>query len=183
MLLGGGGVDYLDGGPGHDQLNGGPDGDLLVTRDGEAERTIVCGDGVDFASIDLRDTTAADCEQIDQGAVNEGPNVRISTGTLRVDRQGRARVKLSCPRKVSRGCDGTLSLELYRRQALRSAVAAGAIRYRIRTGRSKRVEVRLSGADRRALSDTRNPRGRIKSVESGDHGPKTTIRVVRLGRE
>jgi hypothetical protein len=113
--------------------------------------------------------------------VDEGPNVKISTGRLRVDRQGRALVKLTCPSKVKR-CAGRLSLELFHGQALGSAAAAGATRYSIRKGKSKLVEIRLSGADRRTLAHTRKPRGRIESVERGDHGPKTTVRVVRLGR-
>ena len=49
------------------------------------------------------------------------------------------------------------------------------------TKKSKLVAVHLSTADRRTLSRTRKPRGRIESVERGDHGPKTTIRVVYLG--
>jgi Ca2+-binding RTX toxin-like protein len=178
LLKGGPGVDNLEGGLGADQLSGGPDGDFLQMRDGEPERASSCGDGVDFISIDLRDTAPPDCEQIDQGAVDEGPNVGISTGTLKVDRQGRATVKLTCPRKVKR-CAGRLSLELFHGQAARSA--AGGTRYAIRKGRSKLVAVHLSRADRSALSHTRKPRGRIESVERGDHGPKTTIRVVRLG--
>lgn len=177
-LRGGPGADTIDGGLGADQFDGGPDNDVLQMRDGEPERASSCGDGVDFVSIDLRDSAPPDCEQIDQGAVNEGPNVGISTRTLKVDRQGRATVKLACPRKVRR-CAGRLTLELFRGQAARSA--AGGTRYAIRKGKSKLVAVHLSGADRRALSHTRRPRGRIESIERGDHGPKTTIRIVRLG--
>jgi hypothetical protein len=180
LLKGGAGADVLDGGLGNDQLNGGPDNDFLQIRDGDPERAITCGDGVDSVSMDLRDTAPPDCEQIDQGAVDEGPNVGISTSTLKLDRQGRARLKLTCPRKVRR-CAGRISLELFHGQALPSAVAAGATRYTIRKGKSKLVEVRLSRSDRRALSHTRKPRGRIESIERGDHGPKTTIRVIRLG--
>jgi Ca2+-binding RTX toxin-like protein len=180
LLKGGPGADTLDGGLGNDQLSGGADNDFLQARDGEPERTMSCGDGVDFLNIDLRDDVPADCEQVDQGAVNEGPNVGISTGTLKLDGRGRARVKLTCPRKVRR-CAGSLSLELLHGQALPATVAASATRYTIRKGKSKLVGVRLSTADRRVLSHTRKPRGRIESIERGDHGPKTTVRVVRLG--
>src|SRR4051794_2098705 len=136
-LDGGVSNDTLDGGLGPDDFAGGSEGDVLMTRDGVADTTISCGSGTDVASIDLRDGADADCESIDQGAVDEGPNVDISTGTLRLDRQGHTLVKLSCPRKVRR-CAGTLSLELFRDQVAPSAAAAAAAtHYTIRKGKSK----------------------------------------------
>lgn len=185
-LLGGDGDDRLDGLAGEDSLDGelgvdrlfgGDRDDTLFTRDGVKDTVVNCGLGTDTANVDLRDAPSTNCENIDQGALKEGPNVRISKRALRVGRDGRARVKLSCPRKLRSRCKGTLSLSLYPRRARR-----GATRYSIKPGRSKRVRVRLSSRDRRALAKKRKPRGRIASLERGQHGRKTTIRVVGLKR-
>jgi hypothetical protein len=181
-LEGRAGDDSLDGELGVDKLFGGDGDDTLFTRDGVKDAVVSCGGGTDTANVDLRDVPSPDCENIDQGAVKEGRNVRISKRTLRVGRDGRARVKLSCPRQLRRRCKGKLSLTLYRRSAHGGAVASRATRYSIKPGRSRQVKVRLSGSDRRALVSRRKPRGRIKSVERGQHGRKTTIRVVKLKR-
>lgn len=181
-LKGRAGDDSLDGELGVDKLLGGDGDDTLFTRDGVKDAVVSCGGGLDTANVDLRDVPSSDCENIDQGAIKEGRNVRISKRTLRVGRDGRARVKLSCPRQLSRRCKGKLSLSLYRRSAHGGAVASRATRYSIKPGRSRQVKVRLSGRDRRALVSRRKPRGRIKSVERGQHGRKTTIRVVKLKR-
>jgi len=178
-LEGRGGDDALDGELGVDRLFGGDGADVLFTRDGVKDTTVSCGAGTDTASVDLRDLPAADCENIDQGAVKEGPNVRIATRAVVIDGDGRGRVTLSCPRKLSRPCAGTLSLNLHRALPRGGSVT----RYSVKPGGSKRVAVRLSRSDRRTLANQRKPRGRVVSLEAGLHGRKTTIRIVRLSRK
>jgi Ca2+-binding RTX toxin-like protein len=179
-LSGGGGFDVLDGGLGADTFSGGSEADLLLTRDGVADLSVDCGSGNDVAIVDLRDTANANCEAVDQGAVKEGPNVRIKARRLTIDRRGRTRVKLSCPRRVKIGCHGKLSLGLAVKRVPPTITGSGARRYSIKRGRSKRVQVRLSRKDLRRVVKKHTRRGRLKSVERGAFGAKTTVRTVKL---
>jgi hypothetical protein len=135
---------------------------------------------VDFADVDLRDNVADNCENVDRGAVKEGPNVRIATGTVTLGRGARARVRLTCPAKLARPCGGRLSLSLF--SGKRRAAPSSATRYSIAHGASKRVTVALSARDRRALGTRHGARGQLTSIERGVHGRKTTVRVVALRR-
>jgi Ca2+-binding RTX toxin-like protein len=176
---GGAGDDTMEGGTSIDRFIGGAGADSADARDGNAE-LVDCGTEVDFADVDLRDNVADSCENVDRGAVKEGPSVRIATATVTLGRGGRARVRLTCPAKLARRCGGRLSLSLF--SGKRRAAPSSATRYSIAHGASKRVTVALSARDRRALATRHSARGQLTSVERGVHGRKTTVRVVALRR-
>lgn len=176
--------DTLEGGVGRDVLKGEGGPDVLLARDAEDDQALgamSCGSGADRLDTDLADDNTralpADCETVDQGAIDEGRNVRIAGRTLRGGRSGSVRVRLACPRSVRIGCRGVLAMRL-----ARGAGTAGGTRYRIRRGRSTRVRVRAPGSVRRALARRRRVPVRLVSIERGSHGPKTTIRTVTLRR-
>ena len=74
-------------------------------------------------------------------------SVAITSRTASVDRRGRVRVRLSCPRARSRACDGRLRVG-----------AAKARAYHLRAGTSRSVRARLPGKLRRAV----RKRGRVR---------------------
>ena len=119
----------MEGGTSIDRFIGGAGADSADARDGNAE-LVDCGTEVDFADVDLRDNVADSCENVDRGAVKEGPNVRIATGTVTLGRGGRARVRLTCPAKLARRCAGRLSLSLFSGSAARRAPAGRGTRSR-----------------------------------------------------
>jgi Ca2+-binding RTX toxin-like protein len=172
---GGAGDDTIEGGASVDHFTAGSGADDIDSRDGKHE-LIHCGSGLDDVDLDLLDTPDDDCENLEQGAVDEGPNVQIATDDVTIGSGGRARVRLHCPGQLSRRCAGRLSLRLYRR----GAHGRGGTLYSIAPGSSKRVTARLSARDRRALARTDHPRGLVTSIERGTHGPKTTVRVLKL---
>jgi hypothetical protein len=166
----------LDGGLGQDTVGGGLGVDSIFSREGEFD-TITCGGSLDTVRPDLRDTPAADCENLDQSDRREGPNVAFRTRLARVDGDGALSVRLACPRSVRIGCRGVLSTRLDRRGA---RFGTGE-RYSLRPGRSATVEVELPAAQT-AAARRRGARVRVRSVERGVHGPKTTQRSLRAGR-
>lgn len=182
-LLGNGGFDklkaignvaaFLDGGLGRDSVIGGSAADTIFSREGEPD-VIRCGAGLDTLKPDLRDEPiSADCENIDQSDRREDRNVAIRNRSVAVDADGLLAVRLACPRSVAVGCRGVLSARLDR-----SGTRFGAgERYSLRRGRSVVVEVELrAGQDARARR--RGARVRVRSVERGLHGPKTTLRSL-----
>ena len=180
-----GGDDTLDGGTGSDVIDGEGGDDRLLARDAiddQEAAAMRCGSGSDRLDTDLADDNTrplpADCEAIDQGAINEGRNVRIVSSTLRVSAAGTVRVRLRCPASVQRGCRGTLAAGPAARAGLRAL--GPRTRYRIQPGGRARVTIRLPRALRRAAARPRLVPARIASLETGSHGPKTTVRRVRL---
>ena len=111
---------------------------------------MTCGAGNDRLDTDLADDDTralpASCETIDQGAINEGANVRIAPSRLRVSRTGTVRVRLRCPASVRIGCRGRLAAGAPRR------ALGPRTRYRLRRGATARVTVRLPRALRRAAA-------------------------------
>jgi Ca2+-binding RTX toxin-like protein len=179
------GDDTLDGGVGSDVMHGEGGDDRLLARDAvddQVAAAMTCGAGNDRLDTDLADDDTrplpVSCESIDQGAINEGANVRIASRTLRVSRGGRVRVRLRCPRSVTIGCRGRLAAGSPRRAGLRAL--GSRTRYRIRAGRKAHVTVRLPRSLRRAAARRGRVRARVVSLETGSHGPKLTIRPVRL---
>ena len=167
----------MDGGLGQDTVSGGLGVDSIFAREGEKD-TITCGGSVDTLKPDLRDTpVAADCENIDQSDRREGPNVAFRTRLARVSEDGAVSVRLACPRSVRIGCRGALSARLDRRG---TRFGAGE-RYSLRPGRSATVEVGLPSGQV-AAARRRGARVRVRSVERGVHGPKTTQRSLAARR-
>ena len=175
------GDDTLDGGIGSDLMHGEGGDDRLLARDAvddQVTTSLTCGDGNDRLDADLADddtrALTGSCETIDQGAINEGANVRIAPSLLRVSRTGTVRVRLRCPASVGIGCRGRLAAGAPRRALGRRT------RYRIRRGRTARVTVRLPRALRRAAARRNRVPARVVSIETGSHGPKLTIRPMLL---
>ena len=130
----------FDPGIGLDAVDGSSVGDRVLGRDAEHD-DVDCNGGVDAYVADLRDgPLSSECEQVDQGAVNEGPNVvmplaaRCASGAT-----GPWSVRLRCPRKLRIACAGRLAVRLDRSGARFGARE----RYRIRRGRSVTVRVVL----------------------------------------
>ena len=98
------GDDTLDGGIGSDAMAGEGGDDRLLARDAIDDQlnvAMTCGAGNDRLDADLTDddtrALSPSCESIDQGAINEGANVRIASRTLRVSSGGTVRARLRCP--------------------------------------------------------------------------------------
>ena len=167
----------FDPGIGPDLVSGSSAGDRVLGRDAEHD-SVDCNGGIDGYSADLRDgPISAECEQVDQGAINEGPNVVMPSGALRVRRDGTVAVRLRCPRKLRIACKGSLAVRVDRA----GSAFGRRIRYRIRHGRAVTVRVKLPVAQR-SRARRRGARLRLRSVEAGSHGPKTTLRSLRARR-
>ena len=179
-LVGGAGDDNLDGGSGIDTMSGGSGEDVITAKDpqGAASQAdlVNCGVGFDSVFTDLKDilNPIRACEQVEESPVGETPHVRLPRKSLSVSSDGQAVARLKCPRRVTIGCRGKLSLKLARRGTRRPARTA----YRIRTGRKARVRVSLTTREARRIRG--RVRGILTSVERGRLGPKTTIAQPRL---
>jgi hypothetical protein len=167
---------FMDGGVGSDTVSGGSAADSIFSREGEVD-TITCGRGIDTLKPDLRDPISPTCENLDQSDRREGPNVGIRTRSVAVDADGVLAVRLACPRSVRSGCRGALSARLDRR----GTRFGGRERYSLRPGRRATVEVSLP-AGQVARARRRGARVRVRSVERGRHGPKTTQRSLPARR-
>lgn len=73
--------------------------------------------------------------------------VRIASRVARVDRRGRAALRLRCPAGVDGACSGRLVL-----RTARGALRAGSARFRVPAGRSATVSVPLTRATLRRLA-------------------------------
>ena len=91
LFSGGAGDDTMEGGTSIDRFIGGAGADSADARDGNAE-LVDCGTEVDFADVDLRDNVADSCENVDRGAVKEGPQRAHRNG----NRHARARRARAC---------------------------------------------------------------------------------------
>ncbi len=170
----------MDGGLGQDTVSGGLGVDSIFAREGEKD-TITCGGSVDTLKPDLRDTpVAADCENIDQSDRREGPNVAFRTRVARVDSSGAVSVRLACPRYGADRLPGRACRRAWTeaRVAVRVGVdvllaAAGTLD----DGRGRSCRRRRWSAARR-----RGAQVRVRSIERGVHGPKTTQRSLPARR-
>jgi Ca2+-binding RTX toxin-like protein len=181
-LRGNGGADTLralgsprtsmDPGQGRDVVAGADGQDSIASVDGERDK-VTCGGALDRLFSDLRDPISADCESVSNGDRREGANVTVLTRIARVDEAGVLSVRLACPRSVRIGCRGSLAARLDRRGARFGAKEP----YSLRRGGSTVVEVALPAGQ---VAGARRPRARVRvrSVETGVHGPKTTQRSL-----
>ena len=188
QLFGSTGPDVLEGGLGVDSFKGNGGADTFLLRDGVRDNSF-CIDSNDTVDKDLLDPFIFNCvllqlrpgiviptQLVTIGAIDEGPNVRIARGRLRIDRSGHVRVKLSCPAALPRRCAGRLTL----RAATRRARLLGSRRYRVRPGKRRTLVVDLGKrAQRRAQ---RRGYVFVEAVERGVHGLKTTLALRALQR-
>jgi hypothetical protein len=191
LLVGGAGADRLIGDFGFDRLIGGPGDDELLLRDGERDACPDPGTGTDTIDADLLDQACVEALvrqqatiagrarrnlprqalEVTFGAIDEGPNVVLTTRRLRAAGGG-VRVGLACPRR-SGGCAGTLRLS-----DLRARTPLGKAPYRLAAGRRGVVELSLSSDARRRAAALRT--ARLTAREQGTHGPKTTVAFLPL---
>jgi Ca2+-binding RTX toxin-like protein len=95
-LDGGAGDDNLDGLAGADRLNGEDGDDVIRARDPLPTAfpdVVTCGAGADIIIVDLQDQFSADCEDVAQAAIDQGPGLQISHRALRQDRRGRVALR------------------------------------------------------------------------------------------
>ena len=183
-LSGEDGADTLDGGPRSDRIVGGAGldriigrtgEDTILARDGVADQ-ISCGDDLDQAELDLLDRIPADCEFVSQAAIDEGPNVVISTRALRV-RGGKVRATLSCPVAQRRNCNGRLELKGVGANARTLAHTS----YRLANGRRRTVSLTISARRLAALRRGRVVQVLLRARERDSRGrARTTIARVPL---
>jgi Ca2+-binding RTX toxin-like protein len=120
-LRGAGAGDAILGGPGLDTLLGESGVDVVNANDGVHDQ-VDCGPDPDVANLDLTDAAGvlrgggtlpatAGCETQNTAPRGQLPNVRLASATVRIDRRGRARIALRCPRRSKRRCAGALRLQ------------------------------------------------------------------------
>ncbi len=146
VLDGGAGDDTLRGGAGADSFAGGDGSDTVDARDNVAE-DISCGTGHDVVIADDADRVAADCEVVDRptapapdGTLPQLPldpvasfNVltapvvhppRVILGTHEATLGAHTlRLRLTCPADQLGGCQGTLRVEVLRRNGKRASTS------------------------------------------------------------
>ena len=176
--------DYLEGGPGVDVLRGEGGVDVLNARDAiddQVDAVLSCGTGPgsvgsenDRLDADIRDDDTRalppDCESVDQGMVGEDPNVHIRS-VRRVRGEGLV-VALRCPRKARTGCEGSLAAKRLGKASARGGGFGERVKYAIKRGKRGKVTV-----------PSRTRAGtlvRIRSLEKGRLGPRTTFRTLEV---
>jgi Ca2+-binding RTX toxin-like protein len=180
-LEGGDQGDKLTGGLGPDVLKGQDGNDTLLSKDGVVD-TDDCGAGnADKATADANDVLIL-CEQVtksgsaqlqsdpqpqqsspEQSSEQQGsdapsdsrPGPEMQIVSIRPGRRGRARVKVKCLSDTRGACKGKLTLK-------RHGKKVGARRFKIATGKTKVVKVKLRRRARRALK--RNRRLRVTAI-------------------
>lgn len=133
--------------------------------------TVLCGRGRrDRVTVDLTDVVAdpRQCNTIRRAPKDQFPVVAIKGRKAKV-RNGRAAVKLKCPKKVAtKGCRGKLTVK----RGKKGKGKLGSKRYRIKKGKKKTVRVRVGGH-----------RGTVTAIarEKGTDGrPKTTRAQLKV---
>jgi Ca2+-binding RTX toxin-like protein len=118
QLAGGAGDDRLDGGDGNDGLKGDAGADtfvggagrnLMLARDGEADR-FDCALGSDEVQADLVDAVPAGCETVDRYALDDGPPGAATGTRLTADGTNRVTVTIACPASARVACRGEVRL-------------------------------------------------------------------------
>jgi len=85
------------------------------------------------------------------------------------------RVRLFCPRALTKDCEGKASLKLVKRGSRSPRKKS----YDIEPGTSELVTLTINRREARRVRSRRR-RAIVKAVEQGDHGPKTTIRRITV---
>ncbi len=188
FLSGKGGADTLFGDNGADTMKGDGGNDLLDGKRGDtldnppAVDTFDCGTGAsDRAILSLMDSLASvkGCETIEQSDVHERYHPRLGSGkgALRLAEHGTVGVRIACPRKQRRACQGHLTVALGEGGANQPARTA----YSVRAGEAEIVPVRLSASEVSQIRAVGHPLAAfaIAQERSRIGKPKTTIQ--RLG--
>ena len=219
---GGSGNDTLDGGAGADKVLGGAGADKVAARDAATD-AISCGADADTVTADAGDTTDADCEVVDRSATGDAiavdvpepadilqpdyllqaPVVAISPSGAAETASGALAVRISCPRTVFAGCQGTVELFLTeyvlkpvkakvslarRRKVVKTKVITrlGMARYRLAAGENRAVQVRLSRRGKRKLAPKKTRKGArkikldVSALSTSSLGTTRTTRTVTV---
>jgi hypothetical protein len=130
---------------------------------------VVCGGGSDKVQADVRDDTAADCEEV---AVPDPPPLLV--GTIQVTRAGYLVARLTCPPRES-SCSGTLSGKTIRRIGGRF-ISLGQAGFRLREDQMLAVKAKIPSANRRALKGARRVKIRVIATNvNSATGAKSTV--------
>ncbi len=159
---GGDGNDRIKGSDGDDLLDGGAGFDLIRSADRSADQ-VECGDGIDLALVDRRDTVRA-CELVLGGLLR----VKATAKSAQVER-GAAAVRLRCV--GTRSCRGKVAL-------LRGGKSLGSAKFRITGRKAKTVRIDVNRRGERALAAA-SGRGakvqlRIDAKDAKGNGWRTT---------
>ncbi len=124
-------------GDGRDTFSGGSGNDDINARDSFLDAQIDCGTGTDIARQDLVDDDGNldvnNCETLETTAIDQLMTIVRKV----VQRRGRTRITLACPRKSRVVCKGTAGLARRARGPVRRTRT-----YSIRQGRSQRLRLR-----------------------------------------
>jgi Ca2+-binding RTX toxin-like protein len=170
----------LVGGPGEDVLRGAGGDDTIDANDGVAD-TVGCGEGIDTAIVDLKDTfLGAGCENQEVAPVRQHPNVRVAQSAPHLAADGVVRVALYCPRALRRGCQGVLEARAVRGSGRTTLL--GSARYSLRRGRTRVVGIPLSRAGEAILRALPGRRLRLIARERDFRGRAKVTVATRSAR-
>jgi Ca2+-binding RTX toxin-like protein len=201
-VSGGTGNDTLAGGGGPDMVLGGDGDDALGLRDGAPDLG-ACDAGNDSATADAGIDALAQCETVDQPAAADTTasrlGIRSTRGTVRRSaRNPSVRVRVNCPSTEPGGCNGAITLTTLRAvqlplgggssaaqvRRLRVVVILGTARYRLRTGQTRNLRVRLPRGVARLARRNRIP-ARVRALNrdaAGNTAESTRRFTIRVRR-
>jgi hypothetical protein len=210
-LAGGASADAVSGGPGNDALDGGGGADMVLGGDGDDTLALrdnapdlgACGAGADSATADAAGVdTLAECEQADQSAGADTTASRLGIRSTRGTVRRRAarpsvRVRVNCPATEPSDCNGAITLTTLRPvqlgrsggssaaqvRGLRAVVVLGTARYRLQTGQTRTLRVRLArGSLRLARRGRIRARVRAFNTDSAGNAAESTRRFTIVVR-
>ena len=148
-FIGGPGNDTLEGGGAADSLDGGEGDDVIRSRDVFAD-SVACGAGADIAVVDASDVTSA-CETLDRGSSTDGTKPVPKFSGAKVA-GSKLNLKASCPATELR-CLGEATLSVKgKRGASTKSVKLGRVLIVADGGRSDKISLALTAAQRSALN-------------------------------
>jgi Ca2+-binding RTX toxin-like protein len=166
-IRGASGADLLIAGAGTDQLDGGDGSDTLRARDGIRE-TVLCGNSVDTAELDLEDNQRL-CEIIDTSPADDGLPSHAAGKRFRF-----GGVRIVCPKAALVRCRGRVDVGLPKGPSLVSG------RYDIPVGATRKIALDFDAATRRALR--RRGQAKVTTLEQGrsEKGPRSSQRLLAV---
>ena len=189
-LGGGAGDDTLIPGTGTDTARGEAGNDLIDVRESNEgiQDSVTCGTGIDEVIADLSDSVAtrvilgqsrdAACERVERFAVDDGPPGRVRARSVRIARDGRLTLPVSCPRRARVTCRGTLRLVDNRRPGRTLASARYAVPRRTRA----RVRLRLAPAQARRARSRRSLTAITRERGVSKKGPRSAVTTMAVSR-
>ena len=162
-LLGGPGDDRLDGGQGIDSLDGAGGSDNLRSRDSSPDEAS-CGSASDILLADQLDDFSVTCDQSSTGARIEGSRAKLN-------KKGKAGVKVSCPAAEGVDCKVKISALKGKKTLARGAG-------KVMSGKTSKVTIKLTKAGKKARA--RKLTLKAKTVLTDAAGAKVTTTLPKL---